>query len=65
VSQRAHRRKCTHGDPPSSDGIMPGARGRLACPRQCLRVDVFPDVRHFAISNGNVEDRNATKWESC
>jgi hypothetical protein len=25
-------------------------------PRQCLRVDKFPDLRHFSISNGNVED---------
>jgi hypothetical protein len=24
-------------------------------PRECLRVNIFPDVRHFAISNGNVE----------
>ena len=34
----------------------PGARGRLGGPRQCLRVDILPDVRQFAISNGNVED---------
>jgi len=33
-----------------------GARGRLGGARQCLRVDVLLDVRHFAISNGNVED---------
>jgi hypothetical protein len=34
----------------------PAARGRLGGPRQCLRVDIFTDVRQFAISNGNVED---------
>jgi hypothetical protein len=32
------------------------ARVRLGGPRQCLRVDIFPDVRQFAISNGNGED---------
>jgi hypothetical protein len=25
-------------------------------PRQCLRVDILPDVRQFSISNGNGED---------
>ena len=38
------------------DGSRPGARGRLGGPRQCLRVDILTDVRHFAISNGNGED---------
>jgi NAD(P)-dependent dehydrogenase (short-subunit alcohol dehydrogenase family) len=38
------------------DGSRPGARGRLGGPRQCLRVDILPDVRQFAISNGNGED---------
>ena len=38
------------------DGSGPGVRGRLGGPRQCLRVDILPDVRQFAISNGNVED---------
>src|SRR6202167_5504898 len=38
------------------DGSGPGARGRLGGPRECLRVDILPDVRQFAISNGNVED---------
>src|SRR5208282_6853665 len=28
----------------------------LGGPRQCLRVDILPDVRQFAISNGNGED---------
>ena len=30
--------------------------GHLGGPRQCLRVDILPDVRQFAISNGNGED---------
>ena len=34
----------------------PGARVHLGGPRQCLRVDILPDVRQFAISNGNGED---------
>src|ERR1039457_3352398 len=38
------------------DGSGPGARGHLGCPRPCLRVDILPDVRQFAISNGNGED---------
>src|ERR1700723_950385 len=38
------------------DGSGPGARGRLGGPRQCLRVDILPDVRQFAILNRNVED---------
>src|SRR3984893_11168597 len=38
------------------DGSEPGARGRLGGPRQCLRVDILPDVRQFGIPNGNVED---------
>jgi hypothetical protein len=35
-----------------------GSRGRvrLAGPRQGLRIDIFPDVRELAISNGNGED---------
>src|SRR5207244_8848938 len=33
-----------------------GARVHLGGPHQCLRIDILPDVRHFAISNGNVED---------
>src|SRR5476651_1189398 len=34
---------------------QPG-RVHLRGPRQGLRVDILPDLRHFAISNGNVED---------
>src|SRR6202790_5205726 len=33
---------------------QPG-RVPLRGPRQCLRVDILPDVRQFAISHGNVE----------
>lgn len=36
--------------------LEPGARGSLGGPRQCLRVDILPDVRQFAILNGNSED---------
>src|SRR6202020_1782449 len=32
------------------------ARIHLGGPRQCLRVDIFPDIRHFATSNGNGEN---------
>ena len=38
------------------DGSGPGARVHLVGPRQCLRVDILPDVCQFAISNGNGED---------
>jgi hypothetical protein len=38
------------------DGSGPGARVHLGGPRQCLRVDILPDVCQFAISNGNGED---------
>src|SRR5476649_2637434 len=31
-------------------------RVHLRGPRQCLRVDILPDVRHLAISNGYGED---------
>src|ERR1700681_244474 len=34
---------------------QPG-RVHLRGPRQCLRVDILPDLRHLAISNGNGED---------
>src|SRR6202043_237218 len=34
---------------------QPG-RVPLRGPREGLRVNVLPDLRHFAISNGNVED---------
>ena len=38
------------------DASGPRARVHLGSPRQCLRVDILPDVRHFAISNSNGED---------
>ena len=38
------------------DGSGPGSCIHLGGPRQCLRVDILPDVRQFAISNDNVED---------
>ena len=38
------------------DGLCAWARVYLGGPRQCLRVDILPDVRQFAISNGNGED---------
>src|SRR6202158_5714619 len=38
------------------DESGPGAPGHLGGPRQCLRVDILPDVRQFAISNGYGED---------
>ena len=36
--------------------LEPGARGSLGGPSQCLRVDILPDDRQFAISKGNGED---------
>jgi aryl-alcohol dehydrogenase-like predicted oxidoreductase len=33
-----------------------GARVHLGGPRSCLRIDILPDVRQLAISNGNGED---------
>ena len=39
-----------------TDGLGPRAGVHLGGPRQCLRVDILPDVRQFAISNGNGED---------
>jgi len=35
--------------------VKPGVRVHLGGPRQCLRVDILPDVRQFAILNGNGE----------
>jgi hypothetical protein len=37
-------------------GSGPWACVHLGGPRQRLRVDIFPDVRQFAISDGNCED---------
>jgi hypothetical protein len=41
---------------PFCRGSGPRARIHLGGPGQCLRVDILPDVRQFAISNGNGED---------
>src|ERR1700730_12636011 len=38
------------------DGLGPGSCGYLGSARQCLRVDILPDLRHLAISNGDGED---------
>jgi hypothetical protein len=38
------------------DGAGLGARGHLGGPHQGLGVDILPDLRHFAISNGDGED---------
>ena len=43
----------TYRIPVSAFAIM---HSPLGGPRQCLRVDILPDVRQFAISNGNGED---------
>ncbi len=40
----------------SFDGLGPGARVRLGCPRQCLRVDIFLNLRQFAILKRDIED---------
>ncbi len=48
-----------HARSPRSTGVPasgPGHRGHLGGRRHCLRVEILLDVRHFAISNGNVED---------
>lgn len=37
------------------DGLS-SATSNFGGPRQCKRVDVLPDVRHFVISNRNGED---------
>ena len=47
--------------PPRPDGrkwpaLRPLGRVHLRGPRQGLRVDILPDLRHLAISNFDVED---------
>ena len=50
------KRKPTFGDLwDLGDESGPGTRAHLGSPRQSLRVDILPDVRQFAVSNGNVE----------
>src|SRR6202171_3032246 len=58
TSVRRARGRST-ADPPSPrpDGRRwPALRQPGRGARQCLRVDILPDVRQFAISNGNGED---------
>src|ERR1700693_3079636 len=43
---------------------QPG-RAHLRGPRQCLRVDILPDVLHFAVSHGNVEEQIVSERLSC
>src|ERR1700722_16789524 len=47
-SARPHGRSCP--------ALRPPGRVPLRGSRESLRVNVLPDLRHFAISNGNVED---------
>src|ERR1700729_3041796 len=47
-SARPHGRSCP--------ALRQPGRVPLRGPRESLRVNVLPDLRHFAISNGNVED---------
>src|ERR1700722_18790140 len=47
-SARPHGRSCP--------ALRPPGRVPLRGSRESLRVNVLPDFRHFAISNGNVED---------
>src|SRR6202046_2762746 len=61
TSARRARGRSTADPPPPPDGRRRPALGRpgrvhLRGPRQCLRVDILPDVLHFAVPNGNVED---------
>src|ERR1700722_1695989 len=49
-----HRRPCT--DRRRRPALRRPERLRLRGPRQCLGVDVLPDVRHLAASNDDGED---------
>src|SRR5450432_42881 len=62
TSARRARGRST-ADPPSTPtrcrrwpALRQPGRVHLRGPRQCLRVDILPDVRQFAIPNGNGED---------
>src|ERR1035441_2140932 len=60
-ARRARRRSTAHSPSTRTDGrrwpaLRQPGRVDLRGPRQCLRVDILPDVRHFAISNGYGED---------
>src|ERR1700724_4590866 len=59
-ARRARRRSTAHSPSTPTDGrsrpaLRRPGRVHLRGPRQCLRVDILPDVRQFAISNGNDE----------
>src|ERR1700722_17093707 len=61
TSARRARGRSTADPPFTPDGrrrpaLRPPGRVHLRGPRQCLRVDILPDVLHFAVSNGNGED---------
>src|ERR1700726_301173 len=63
ISVRRARGRSTADTPsaPTPDGrrspaLRQPGRVPLRGPREGLRVNVLPDLRHFAISNGNVED---------
>src|ERR1700678_3613529 len=61
TSARRARGRSTADPPFTPDGrrrpaLRQPGRVHLRGPRQCLRVDILPDVLHFAVSNGNVED---------
>src|SRR5882757_3644034 len=52
----AARSPSTPDRSPRRRALRRPGRVHLRGPRQCLRVDKLPDVRQFAISNGNGED---------
>src|ERR1700675_1066313 len=63
ISVRRARGRSTADTPsaPTPDGrrwaaLRKPGRVPLRGPREGLRVNVLPDLRHYAISNGNVED---------
>src|ERR1019366_3848901 len=60
-ARRARGRSTADPPSPQPDGrrwpaLRQPGRVHLRGSRQCLRVDILPDVRQFAISNGNGED---------
>ena len=60
AGRRGGRPRLVHRHPePMNAGWLPlreDGRVHLRGPRQCLRVNIFADVRHFAALNSNVED---------
>src|ERR1700719_1035895 len=60
-ARRARARSTAHPPLPRTDGRgRPALRGpggvHMRGPRQCLRVDVLPDIRQLAVPDGNGED---------